>query len=236
MQFQRRQVCQVLDGAVVERDLDLVVMGGTRAPGMSIIDVTDPTAPSVLTTVSCGGFHSDVAVYENYVVQSWDGKPAPCADGEPANPDNLGHAPGEEGIRIYDITDSARPRLVKFYGRADGIPAGVHNVTINGPAGLVYLNMAEFNADDPPWSFVDLNDPELPVTLKSIWDWSPSAGDGCHDSSLSPQRGLYACAGITASCIWDITSGVGRGQRVGTLDGRNISARPYLCHRHLGRP
>ncbi len=205
MQFQRREGRQLLRGRVVDQRTDIVVMGGTRAPGLSIIDITDPTAPEVLTTVSCGGFHSDVAVYENLVVQSWDGSAVPCDDGEPADPDGLDRAPSEEGIRIFDITDPAHPRLVRFYGQRDGIPAGVHNLTINGEAGLVYLNMAEFNAVNPPWGFVDLDDPALPLTLKDIRDWSPTAADGCHDSGLAPTRQLYACAGITASYVWDIS-------------------------------
>ncbi len=205
MQFQRREGRQVLGGVVIDRTLDLVVMGGTAVPGLSIIDVTDPTAPEVLTTVSCGGFHSDVAVYENYVVQSWDGTTRPCADGERANRNDIDR-PGDKGVRIYDITDPADPVLVRFYGRAEGIPAGVHNLTINGEAGLAYLNMAEFNVDNPPWGFVDLNpDADLELTLKDIRDWSPTAGDGCHDSGLAPERGLLACAGITASYIWDIS-------------------------------
>ncbi len=204
MQFQRRDGRQLLDGQVVDRRLDIVVMGGTGTPGLSIIDITDPTQPVVLRTVTCGGFHSDVAVYENFVVQSWDGSGRPCEDGEPADPDLIDR-PGDKGLRIFDITDPARPRLVKFYGRSDGIPSGVHNVTVNGDAGLVYLNMAEFNSVNPPWGFVDLDDPELPLTMKDVRDWSPTAADGCHDASVAPTRELLACAGITASYIWDIS-------------------------------
>ncbi len=205
MQFQRREGRQVLGGEVIDQTLDIVVMGGTAVPGLSIIDVTDPTAPKILTTVSCGGFHSAVAVYENYAVQSWDGTPRPCEEGERANRDDVDR-PGDKGVRIYDITDPADPVLVRFYGKPDGIPSGVHNLTINGEAGLAYLNMAEFNADNPPWGFVDLNaGADLDLTIKDIRDWSPTAGDGCHDSGLAPERGLYACAGITASYIWDMS-------------------------------
>ncbi len=204
MQFQRREGRQLLDGQVVDRRLDLVVMGGTATPGLAIIDVTDPTSPVVLRTVSCGGFHSDVAVYENYVVQAWDGRSVPCEEGEPADPDQVDR-PGDRGVRIFDITDPARPRLVRMYGKPDGIPSGVHNVTINGEAGLAYLNMAEFNTTNPPWGYVDLDDPDLALVMKDIRDWSPSATDGCHDVGVAPTRELLGCAGITHSFIWDIS-------------------------------
>ena len=221
MQFQRREGRQVWDGEVIEGSRDIVVMGGTATPGMSIIDITDPSAPDVLATVSCGGFHSDVGVWENYAVQVWDGSARPCSDDEPANIGDIDEAPGNEGARVYDITDPARPVLVAFFGRSHGIPAGVHNLTINGEEGLVYLNMAEFNSVDPPWGYIDLRkldemradgqvgsagDIDFPeaITIRSIRDWSPTALDGCHDSGLAPTRQLYACAGITASYIWDL--------------------------------
>jgi hypothetical protein len=204
MQHQRREGRQVLGGQVIDRRLDLVVLGGTATPGVSIIDVTSPQAPVVLTTISCGGFHSDVAIYQNYLIQSWDGANRPCEEREPANRYDVDR-PADKGLRIFDVTDPAKPVLVKFFGREDGIPAGVHNITVNGDDGLLYLNMAEFNSVDPPWGFVDLDDPELPLTMKSIRDWSPTAADGCHDAGIAPKRQLLACAGITASYIWDIS-------------------------------
>ena len=222
MQFQRRDGRQVWNGEVIDDTKDIVVMGGTAVPGLSIIDVTDPTTPALLATSTCGGFHSDAGVWENYAIQVWDGSARACQDGDPTDPDNLDEAPGDRGVRVFDITDPARPRLVAFFGRDHGIPSGVHNLTINGPEGLVYLNMAEFNSVDPPWGFVDLKKldelraagqvgmPGQPdfseaVTIKSIRDWSPTAMDGCHDSGIAPTRQLYACAGITASYIWDLS-------------------------------
>lgn len=212
MQLQRREGRQVWDGAVIEGRRDIVVMGGTASPGLAVIDVTDPTDPDLLTRVSCGGFHSDVAVWENYAVQAWDGRDVPCTQGDPAN--RLGVETPEEiadgaGLRVFDLTDPTDPVLIAVYGRDDGIPSGVHNITVNGEEGLVYLNMAEFNVDDPPWGFVDLaalrdgTAPAEAINVKSIRDWSPTAMDGCHDSGLAPGRDLYACAGITASYIWD---------------------------------
>lgn len=210
MQFQRREGRQVWDGVVIDDTRDIVVMGGTAVPGLAVIDVTDPTAPDVLSTSTCGGFHSDVAIWENYVVQAWDGSARPCADGDPTDPDGLDEAPLRRGVRIFDLTDPHRPRLVAFVGQRQGVP-GVHNITVNGEHGLVYLNMAGFHADDPPWGYIDLNllrdgaDLADAVVMKDIRDWSPSAGDGCHDGGIAPERELFACPGITATYIWDIS-------------------------------
>lgn len=207
MQFQRRVGPQRFKGEVVDTTKDILVMGGTQRPGLATFDVTDPTNPELLATVSCGGFHSDVAVYENYAIQAWDGATRPCEDGDPANRNGVenGLNRGSDGVRIYDITDPADPVMVARYGTHNGIPFGVHNITVNGDAGLVYLNMAELQPSDPQWGFIDLEDPELSLTMMSIRDISPTAGDGCHDAGIAPTRQLFACAGITASYIWDIS-------------------------------
>ncbi|MFT6804422.1 MAG: hypothetical protein ACJA2H_001440 [Nitriliruptoraceae bacterium] len=207
MQFQRRIGSQRLKGEVVTGTRDILVMGGTQRPGLMTFDITDPKNPELLATVSCGGFHSDVAIYENYAIQAWDGTTRSCDADDPANRNGVENAmnQGSKGLRIYDITDPADPVMVARYGKDEGIPSGVHNITVNADAGLVYLNMAEFNAGNPPWGYVDMNDPELPVTIKSIRDWSPTAADGCHDGGIAPTRELFACPGITASYIWDIS-------------------------------
>lgn len=204
MHFQRREGEQILDGQTIDRRLDIVVVGGISTPGVWIADITDPTNPQVLTTISCGGFHSEVVLYENLLVQSWDGSGPPCADDEPADPDGV-DKPGDRGLRIYDLTDPAHPRLDTFIGSRQGITSGVHNLTVNNDAGLLYLNMAELSGTGPEWGYVDLTDPEFPLTLVPIRDISPTAGDGCHDSGIAPERKLLACAAITESLIWDIS-------------------------------
>ncbi len=207
MQFQRREGRQMLKGELIDDTRDILVMGGTQRPGMATFDVTDPENPELLATVSCGGFHSDVAVYENYAIQAWDGTTRPCEAGDPANRNGVENAlnSGSDGIRIYDITDPADPVMVARYGTRDGIPKGVHNITVNGDAGLVYLDMAELDPVNPKWGYIDLTDPALPVTMMDIRDISPTAGDGCHDGGIAPERELFACPGITASYIWDIS-------------------------------
>ncbi len=207
MQFQRRVGPQRFKGEVIDTTKDVLVMGGTQRPGLATFDITDPTDPQLLATVSCGGFHSDVAVYENLVVQAWDGTTRACEKDDAANRNGVENAlnQGSAGIRVFDLTDPADPVLIARYGAADGLPNGVHNVTINGEAGLAYLNMAELDPVNPLWGYIDLDDPSLPLTTMPIRDISPSAGDGCHDVGLAPSRQLLGCAGITASYIWDIS-------------------------------
>lgn len=219
MQFQRREGLQILNGEVIDRRLDLVVQGGTDTVGAAVTDITDPTNPVHLTSTTCGGFHSDIAIYENYLLQGWDSSTRPCAAGDAWDPDGVDRDPKGNplegtGVRIFDITDPAKPRLVRRITSGDIGLGSAHNITVNNEAGLLYLNMAQFNSVDPGWAYVDLNDPKLPLTVESIRDWSPTAGDGCHDSAILPagvrpdlgeDRVLYSCPGITASYIWDIT-------------------------------
>lgn len=207
MQFQRREGRQMLRGKVIDGTRDILVMGGTQRPGLVTFDITDPEDPELLAEVSCGGFHSDVAVYENYAIQAWDGTTRPCEEDDPANRNGVENPlnAGSDGVRIFDITDPADPVLVARYGTHNGIPRGVHNITVNGPAGLVYLDMAELDPVNPQWGFIDLDDPDLPLTMLPIRDISPTAGDGCHDGGIAPERQLFACPGITASYIWDIS-------------------------------
>ncbi len=94
-----------------------------------------------------------------------------------------GYGPDDFGVEILDVTDPANPVLLAFRGRAEGLPLGVHNITVNADAGLVYLNMAEFDLVEPLWGYIDLTDPAFPVTTVPMRAISPSAGDGCHDSA-----------------------------------------------------
>ncbi|MDX1510258.1 MAG: hypothetical protein R3249_02840 [Nitriliruptorales bacterium] len=203
--FQRREGLQRYKGQVIDATIDLAVAGGVTEIGATILDVSDPTAPEVLAQVPCGGFHSEVLLYENLLLQTWDATNLPCDPDSGVDPDGLDR-PDDQGVRIFDITDPAAPRLVAFRGEAEGIhPAGVHNGTVNAEAGLLYLNMAELDPIGPLWGWIDLEDPAFPVHTRSMRDISPTALDGCHDASVAPTRQLMACAAIELSYVWDIS-------------------------------
>lgn len=128
MMFQRRQGRQVLGGQTVDAVKDYAFVGAEGGPGpddfgIEILDVTDPADPVHLVEIPCGGFHSDVAVYEHLLVQSFDSDPTGCDVSRLPSIDPRGVDRAEElGVRIFDVTDPANPVLLAFRGRAEGLP------------------------------------------------------------------------------------------------------------------
>ena len=94
--------------------------------GLNIFDISNPTKPSLLTTMVCPGGQNDVSVYKNLLFMSVE-----MANGRldcgtqgfpPAPPAAAGqeHKPGPppaqkdrfRGVRIFDITDIKNPKQV----------------------------------------------------------------------------------------------------------------------------
>ncbi|MBW3562381.1 MAG: hypothetical protein KY437_07790, partial [Actinobacteria bacterium] len=112
--FQRREGRQTLDGEVIDDTRDYLFAGNDASGavgdppegeplGINIYDVTDPTAPVELAVVDCPGYHADVAVYENLLIQAIDNTSgAGCAD--EFDPNGVDQ-PETAGIRILDISD-----------------------------------------------------------------------------------------------------------------------------------
>jgi hypothetical protein len=78
--------------------------------GFTIWDVSDPTAPKVVSADSCITSQGDPSIYGNLLFLSAEGggNRNDCAKGGVKDPkDHMA------GIRIYDVSDPARPRLVK---------------------------------------------------------------------------------------------------------------------------
>ena len=250
MQFQLREGLQVIDGVEVDTTLDLAFLGlsdiNDSFHGMAVIDITDPTAPVELSRVQCGGFHNDVAVWENFAIIGFDGGAGPCPQAQSNLPIVGPGAPDGSGLYVFDVTDPTAPVLTNFFnaegeGGVDLLRDGTHNFTVH-PDGLVYFATASFDADEPGFGYFDLTDMDAGQTVFSMRDISPSATDGCHDIGLSVgntyhgalegpdevARDLAVCPAIEETYIWDIT------------DPRNISEvavipNPAINIHHGGR-
>ena len=126
-----------LDGGTAERNMRLVSFSGKAAAfdtargltfinsdlafgdkyvyqgnfaGFTIWDVSDPTTPKVVSAVSCITSQGDPSVYGNLLFLSAEGggNRNDCAKGGVKEPkDHMA------GVRIYDVSDAANPRLVK---------------------------------------------------------------------------------------------------------------------------
>jgi len=165
LQFQRRSGAHTVDGVLVDTTTDLVFSSAhtdvNRVDGgIEIIDITDPSKPSTLTRIPCPGYQSDVAVHETLLIQTLD-HPASNVGCDPAWLQASGSAAvdrsGTGGVRIFDVTDPARPRLLHF-AEVAGDYQGVHDVTVLPWAGIAYL--AQLNGE---LSVLDLGDPAFPT-------------------------------------------------------------------------
>lgn len=214
--FQRRDGRHRLDGRTVQGPRDYAFGGadataavGQPPPGtpkgVRIFDVTDPTDPVQLVAVNCPGYHADVAVYEELLVQAIDvaGTNEGCADEfDPRGVDRSGVA----GVRIYDIADPAQPTVAGFVD-ADTLGTSVHNVTTLPWAGLLYIAGSDFTRTDPVFAIVDLTDPDFAVKVIPMRDISPTATAECHDIGVADlgHRALAFCAAVTETFIWDVS-------------------------------
>lgn len=127
---------------------------GTRAyagsfGGFRIIDVADPSNPTVLGDVQCEGVQGDVAVWRNkYVVVSVDDPmTSPTCDG--VGTDFASTPDAWEGIRIFDVSNPRRPR----YLTAVATDCGSHTHTlVPDPANdrvLIYVSSFNIFQDGP---------------------------------------------------------------------------------------
>jgi hypothetical protein len=115
--------------------------------GFRLLDITKPENPVVLSTVACRGPQGDVSFYKAksrlLLIVSVDTPqtvPGPPPGGKDCTSADTLEAVGFEGLRIWDVTNPAAPRFVKFV-RTD---CGSHTHTTipdaNDQRGLVYVS------------------------------------------------------------------------------------------------
>ncbi|MGH3442025.1 MAG: LVIVD repeat-containing protein, partial [Nitriliruptorales bacterium] len=215
MMFQRREGLQTLDGRRIKGTRDYLFAGadGSSSPddgAIEVFDVTDPENAILLADVQCAGYHAEIVVHENLLFQGIDSARSNTGcdeeSAEKFDPDGNDVA-GEEGFRVYDITDPARPVVIDFILPDELGGAGVHNATAVPWADLLYIASSDFTTPSPRFGFIDLTDPELTVTMTPMPpdDKGFPAPAACHDIGLDPERELAFCAAVEQTYIWDIS-------------------------------
>ncbi|HTE66633.1 MAG TPA: hypothetical protein VK736_10310, partial [Candidatus Binatia bacterium] len=108
---------------------------------------------------------------------------------------------GTGGVRIFDVTDPARPRLIHFVEVVGSFDEGVHDVTVLPWAGIAYL--AQLNGE---LGILDLGDPAFPYTAIGVSSISPEMKTSCHDIGLDPVRLLAFCpATLDETYVLDVS-------------------------------
>jgi choice-of-anchor B domain-containing protein len=151
-------------------------IGTHRGTGVGIIDISDPTAPVLLTTYDAGsGVHfKDVKIHGG-----------------------IGYFAGEVGggLHIVDLTNPEAPVLLADVTAADGGHASVHNVFV--------ANGFAYEADSRTNTVVvfDVGDPANPVYVRDIA--TPDTGF-IHDVTVIGDR-LYASGWGGFTYIYDVS-------------------------------
>jgi hypothetical protein len=211
---------------------DLAVQGSYD--GFRILDISTPIAPLVIADVSCRGPQGDVSIWRNLVVVSID-RPqtspgCDSVDAITADPTELSKAGGWEGLRIFDVSRPAGPRLTASV-RTD---CGSHTHTLvpdeandrlvvyvssfailqdastapgcMNPHG--HISVVEIPLADPASARVVgqprlVDTPEWQVFPGAPPDFHPTTG--CHDISVYLRLHLAAAACMSEGQIWDVS-------------------------------
>lgn len=210
------------------RNSDLAFWGKTayagNYDGFRVIDISDPENPTVLSDVACPGAQHDISVYKGLLFLSIDAPLTAPACGSPR-----AAAEGFEGIRIFDVSDSAAP----VYVGAVPTDCGSHTHTLVPDAAdpgrvLVYaasypstelaesaygnscrrsgdghskISVVEVPLFDPASARV-VNEPRFALN-----DYRGTAGfRGCHDISVFTAIDRAAAACMGEGQIWDISN------------------------------
>ncbi|MBW3663416.1 MAG: hypothetical protein KY469_09985 [Actinobacteria bacterium] len=216
MFFQRRDGLQRVDGRVVHGTRDYLFAGADASSavgeppegtpeGIRIFDVTDPTQPHELVAVDCSGYHADIAVYEDLLIHGIDSARSNEGCDERFDPHGLNQK-GEAGVRIFDISDPARPTLVAHLTEEE-TGTDAHNITTLPWAGVLYIAGSGFTQADTVLSIVDLTEPDFPVKIIPMQAISPTATAECHDIGVANlgHRALAFCAAVEQTFIWDVS-------------------------------
>ncbi|GAA3429368.1 hypothetical protein GCM10018953_65520 [Streptosporangium nondiastaticum] len=186
--------------------------------GFTVYDIANPERPAVVSRVLCPGAQNDVSVHGNLLFLSIDSpRRGPRCDTDPGAT-RVGE--GWEGIRIFDITDKARPVFVSAVRTECG--SHTHTLVPGDDPGIVYLYVSspgpEPDSRTCPAPHDRFSVVEVPVgrpaaakvvarpRVSGVEDVDHPAG--CHDITVYPEKDLAAAACFGDGFLLDISDRV----------------------------
>ncbi len=177
--------------------------------GFRMMDVSDASAPREVGRFTCWGDQSDVSVWEDLVVLSVD---------KPTSEDCSAQSGSWEGIRIIDISDRSKPRIVKSLAT----DCGSHTNTIYPDLAnrrlivyvLSYPLAGRYNPAGATASCNAQRHRKISVVSVPLDDpagagliGTPNVGEtiGCHDVTVFLPRNVAGAACLTESQMWDLS-------------------------------
>ncbi|WP_066372046.1 LVIVD repeat-containing protein [Herbidospora mongoliensis] len=188
--------------------------------GFTIVDISDPEKPSVVSRTVCEGGQNDISVTGDLLFLSVDFP----RDGEScaAGPGEEGTAQSWEGVRIFDVSDKARPKYVTSI-RTE---CGSHTHAVLPGEKTVYVYVAssgpipDSETCPPPHAAMDIIEVPVDAPEKArVAAMPPVFGQrpieegakfidprGCHDVTVYPARKLAAGACFGDGVLMDISN------------------------------
>ncbi|GLK13466.1 hypothetical protein GCM10017600_68770 [Streptosporangium carneum] len=189
--------------------------------GFTVLDVSNPARPAVVSRVLCPGEQNDVSVSGNLLFLSVDTpRSGPeCAGGlREEDEGEEGRSGGWEGIRIFDITDKAHPRFVSAVATECG--SHTHTLVPGRDKDTLYLYVSsagpvpgEPTCPGPHNNFsvveVPTGDPAAArVVSQPVLSVEEPREGGCHDITAYPEKDLAAAACFGDGVLLDISDRV----------------------------
>jgi hypothetical protein len=164
------------DGMQVMAERDALYVGhfGPSGMGTSILDVSDPTEPRIVTQLRApeGAHTHKVQIADGLLLVNHEAF--------------RGGTPDRVGLAVYDLTDRFHPVEIGFW---DSGGRGVHRVVYEGGR-YAYLSATPPGFGDRIWVVVDVSNPELPVE-RARWWWPGMADNETRDWPDSENRSVH---------------------------------------------
>ena len=196
------------DGMQVIRSGDALYVGhtGTTGMGTSILDVTEPAAPVLVTQWPAAprSHTHKVQVADGLLVVNAEKFPYRAQVSEPF----------PAGLTVYELTDPLRPRKVGFWPSGG---RGVHRIVWTGGR-YAHMSATPAGFRDRIWIVVDLSDPARPTEAGRWWwpgqredeqpGWEPGERYAAHHALIAEGRAYlgYDDAGMVILDVSDLTN------------------------------
>ena len=148
-----------------------VAIQGVNDIGALIWDITEPTAPELLSVINCGYHQVDVGMYELdgrwIAVLGADNGSEDCIT-SPASPyfmsPALAAGSGPEVMAFFDVTDLRNPEPLSAIGTQETAIGESHTIEMQSTAPIAYV----VTALDPRLEIVDFSDPVNPEIVGTL--------------------------------------------------------------------
>ena len=188
--------------------------------GFTIYDITTPKKPRTVTQVYCPGGQGDVTVSPDGGLLFFSVDYARTSDSCGSDAGSYDDPNAWEGVRIFDISDIARPQYVK--GVKTNCGSHTHTMVPAKDGDDLYLYVSSYNPDE---AFPNCQPPHDSISIIKVPAGAPADASvvaepvlfpeggaartsGCHDITVFPDRDLAGGACMGDGVLLDISDRV----------------------------